>query len=136
MVEFALTILTIMFVLFWLIEFVILMHTYTVLADSAKEGVRYAIVHGSGNTASSGPSSGTASTCIASPNSVSTVVLNYAAGSFQNLTAMTTNVCYLDGNNQPGNRVQVTVSYPFLSYVNLPWTPPTIHASAEGRVVF
>ena len=38
------------------LELILVLHTYNVLADSAKEGVRYAIVHGSANIpAPSGP---------------------------------------------------------------------------------
>ena len=37
------------------LEMIVLIYTYNVLADSAKEGVRYAVVHGSRNSTPSGP---------------------------------------------------------------------------------
>src|SRR5260370_27981377 len=39
-IEFALTILTIVFVMFWMWELVMMTYTMNVLSDSAKEGVR------------------------------------------------------------------------------------------------
>src|SRR5437899_11344196 len=54
-VEFALIVIFVMLLIVGFIEVVLLLHTYTVLADSAKEGIRYAIVHGVGNTSSSAP---------------------------------------------------------------------------------
>lgn len=54
-IEFVLSILTIMFTIFWTWEVVLAVYTYNVLSDAAKEGVRYAIVHGSNNVYCSGP---------------------------------------------------------------------------------
>ena len=46
-VEFALSILMVVFLMFWVFEMVMVVYTYSVLSDAAKEGVRYAIVRGS-----------------------------------------------------------------------------------------
>jgi len=48
-VEFALVVVLLIVVILSMLELILLMHTYNVLADSAKEGVRYAIVHGANN---------------------------------------------------------------------------------------
>src|SRR5437867_11149680 len=45
-IEFMLTIIIIMFVMFWIWELVMMTYIMNVLSDSAKEGVRYAIVNG------------------------------------------------------------------------------------------
>ena len=45
-VEFAFTIVFVMLLILAAIELTVMIYTYTVLADAAKEGVRYAIVHG------------------------------------------------------------------------------------------
>src|SRR6185437_9978745 len=96
MVEFAL-VLTFIFLLFIsMIQVILLMHAYNTLADAAKEGVRYAIVHGTGNSNCSGPS--TSSTCSspdASPyTNVQTVVTNFASLSMQGVTASDVTVEY------------------------------------------
>ena len=53
--EFVLSILFVMLFTFGMLEMVMLVYTYNVLADSAKEGVRYAIAHGTDNATCSGP---------------------------------------------------------------------------------
>ena len=57
-VEFILSILFVMLFTFGMLEMVLLVYTYNVLADSAKEGVRYAIVHGTHSATCSGPGGG------------------------------------------------------------------------------
>src|SRR6266851_791735 len=54
-VEFALVVVLLMVMILSMLELILLMHTYNVLADAAKEGVRYAEVHGTGNSKPSGP---------------------------------------------------------------------------------
>src|SRR5881296_3356116 len=46
LVEFALMVVFLMLLVVGFLELIVLGYTYNVLADSAKEGVRYAIVHG------------------------------------------------------------------------------------------
>ena len=53
--EFALIIVFLMLLIAGFIELVMMVYAYNVLADSAKEGVRYAVVHGSLNANPSGP---------------------------------------------------------------------------------
>ncbi|MBZ5526886.1 MAG: pilus assembly protein [Acidobacteriia bacterium] len=135
-VEFVLTFLAILFLIFWTFELIMLLYSYNVFADAAKEGVRYAIVHGAGNSASSGPASGTANDCTTNVAAVQNVVKAYAKTSFHDISGMTVTVCYLDGTNQSPNRVRVTASYPYIPYIRLGWAPPTIQAAAEGRIVY
>ena len=126
--EFVLSILFVLLLIFGIFEMIMLVYTYNVLADSAKEGVRYAIVHGADSTAPC------PSAC--SP-SVKSVVASYAQYSFHDVSGMTVNVNYLDGgsNATPG-RVQVQVTYPYSPLLNLSWPRVTVHASAEGRIFY
>jgi TadE-like protein len=138
MVEFVLSIIFIMTLLLWAVELILFIYTYSVMADAAKEGVRYAIVHGSNNSLPSGPSSGATSDCTTNVSVVKDVVKLYAKFSFRDTSGsnLTVNVCYLDGNNQSPNRVQVTLSYPYLPlFSSLGWSSPTVKAAAEGRIV-
>ena len=65
------------------------------LADSAKEGVRYAIVHGSANTGGCGPA-----LCAAITGAPGTgIVKTYAQYSLHNTTTMTVTVDYTVVNN-------------------------------------
>jgi hypothetical protein len=132
------------------IEMVMFLYAYNVLADSAKEGVRYAIVHGSRNSIPSGP------TCPCGdidggPAPLGTrpgygsgygVVRTYAqlSGHYVTGTAMTVTVTYPDTANPPANqtpnRVRVVVSYPYKAFFGLGWPTVTVRAAAEGRIMF
>ena len=129
LIEFALSIFMVVLLMFWVFEMVMLVYTYSVLADAAKEGVRYAIVHGSGVAPAnqSGPGNTAA---------VSTVVTDYAQFSLHDVSAITVTPTYLNGDNQAPDLVQVTVSYTYIPYIKLPFTSPTINTSAEGRIVY
>lgn len=131
-VEFVLSIVFVLVLIFGIFEMIMLLYTYNVLADSAKEGVRYAIVNGSDSAnASNGNGCSTSS-----PAAVITQVQNYAKMSFHNISGMTVNVCYPDGSNLAPNRVRVTVSYPYQPLLNLGWPSVTINAASEGRIVY
>jgi TadE-like protein len=145
-VEFALVIVFLMILVLSMIELITLMHTYNVLADAAKEGVRYAIVHGSRNSNPSGP------TCpcsdidgpAAPPGTVPGygsglgVVRTYAQYALHDMTGLTVTVTYPDSGNPPANqapnRVRVVVAYPYRPFFNLGWPTVTVNAAAEGRI--
>ena len=137
-VEFALTIIFVMVVLFGAIELTIMIYTYNILADSAKEGVRYAIVHGTGVGAAncSGPGGGGVACTDSTGTNVQTVVNNYTRLSFHDNTAMTVTPTYPDSSSVAPNRVRVTVSYVYQPFLRIGWTTMTVNAAAEGRIVF
>jgi Flp pilus assembly protein TadG len=139
LIEFSLTLLTVLFVLFLLIEFALWIYCYNVMADAAKAGVRYAIVHGSALSASvqSGPSTCTSPCspdCATNVTNVVTEVRKWASFSAYSTASMTVNVCYLDGTNVAPARVKVTVSNPVVPFFNIFSTPP-VTATAQGRIV-
>jgi Flp pilus assembly protein TadG len=149
-VEFALTILFLMLLIVGFLELIMMMYTYTVLANSAKEGVRYAAVHGSLNGTPAGPTCpcpdidgppapiGTA----AGNGSGYGVVRSYAQASMHYIsgTAMTVTTTYPDTTNppanQPPNRIRVVVSYPYKPFFGLGWPTVTVRAAAEARITF
>jgi Flp pilus assembly protein TadG len=126
-IEFALTILVVIFVTFWMWELVMMTYTMNVLSDSAKEGTRYAIVHGLEGS----------SACSGSPDTTAIVsrVQDFAKMSLHSMAGMTVTVSYQGSCNLPGNWVRVVIAYPFVPYINLP-VNYTLHAASEGRIVF
>jgi Flp pilus assembly protein TadG len=137
-IEFALTAVFVMVVLFGAIEMILLIYTYTVLADAAKEGVRYAVVHGTGVGASncSGPGGGGVTCSDSTATNVTTTVSNYTKLSFHDSTAMTVTPTYPDSSSVAPNRVRVTVTYVYQPFLRLSWNTMTVYAAAEGRIVF
>jgi TadE-like protein len=132
MVETALSILVAVFVMFWMWELIMALYTYSVLSDAAKEGVRYAIVHGKDNSSCDGPSAGCDSTAA---NTVAKVN-EYAAYSLHDISAINVGVSYPDRSSAPGSRVSVTINYSYVPYITLPWTAPNLRTGATGRIVY
>src|SRR6266511_3740275 len=126
-VEFALSILTVVILIFWTFEMAMVVYTYSVLSDAAKEGVRYAIVHGSQNGSPSGPSD---------YSNVVSKVNSYAQLSLHDISAINVSPSYIDNDNDAPHRVSVTVTYTYVPYIKLPFTSPTITTSAQGRIVY
>jgi len=163
MVEFML-IIGVVFILFVsMLQTMILMHSYNTLADAAKEGVRYAVVHGTGRATAycSGPGNPAVTpnlTCTDSTGTnVQTAVTNFAGLSLQQVTSSDVTVCYdpnstnspptcTNGDNTnnaafgaacsaPGCLVRVTVSHAYTPLFGLGWPTITLNAAAEGRIM-
>jgi hypothetical protein len=143
LVEFALTILFIFLLFVGMLEMIFLLYAYNTLANAAKEGVRYAIVHGTGNTQCSGPGLPLGSPAIICPDlpgvNVQTVVTNFARLSMQ--SGATVVVDYNPNNanvalcNIPGCMVQVRVSQTYHPFFGLGWPSVTLYAAADGRIM-
>ena len=138
LVEFALSVVLVMLLIVGSIELIVMVYTYSVLADSAKEGVRYAIVHGTGLGATncSGPGGGGVTCTDSSAANVKTAVKNFASLSFHDTSAMTISPTYPDASSVAPNRVRVTVSYIYQPIFGLGWPTLTVNAAAEGRIAF
>ena len=145
LVEFMFSTIFLMLLIFSTFELFGLLYTYNVMADAAKEGVRYAVVHGVNNSNSSGPSTQqTKSTppCTSSNNNNSTAanvitrVQQFAGLSLHDTSNMNVYVCYLDGNNLLTSQVEVAINYPFRPFFHMSWPSLTINANSAGRIVF
>ncbi len=151
-IEFALVIIFLMVMVLSIVEMIFFMNTYNVLADSAKEGVRYAIVHGNKNSTPSGPTCPCAD--IDGPPAPAGTIPGYGSGygvvktfaqySLHDVTGtkMTVTVTYGPADspavtplNKTPNRVQVVVAYPYKPFFGLGWPTVTVNAAAEGRIM-
>jgi len=151
-IEFALVILMLFVMVLSIVEMIFFVATYNVLANSAKEGVRYAIVHGANNSQPSGPTcpcadvDGPPAPPGTNPGYGSGygVVKTFAQYSLHDVTGsnMTVTVTYGPADtpavtplNKPPNRVQVVVAYPYRPFFGLGWPTVTVNAAAEGRIM-
>lgn len=117
LIECALTFTVLMTFFLAFMEICLIFYSYCMIAESAREGTRYASVHGSTCV------TGSQSSCTASASSINAYVSaigwpNLGGGT---LTPATT---FPDGNEAPGSRVQISVSYVF------PITVPFLPAQA------
>lgn len=144
MVEFMLTTTFLTLLLVSIFEMLGLIYTYSVVANAAKEGVRYAVVHGASNSNPSGPTTQqtitsppcTTSTPSGNVTNVANQVKNFAGFSLHDVSNMNVFVCYLDGNNNLNSQVEVTVSYNFRPLFGFGWPSVQINANSAGRIVF
>jgi len=150
-VEFALVVVFLIVLVLSTLEILGLIHTYNVLADAAKEGVRYAIVHGANNSYQVGPCPGgsncnkldglpaPAGTTAEDPTNTYGVVKTFAQYSLHDTRGLTVAVNYPGGDATPANktpnRVQITVNYPYRPFFGLGWPTVTVNAAAEGRIM-
>lgn len=159
MVEFTFVIVFVFLLFVGILQMILLMHAYNTLADAAKEGIRYAIVHGTENSNCSGPGNPNVNPvipCTADPSgrNVITTVLNFGGLSFQNLNADTdvsvsynpqdqngtcangkNGSCSGSGCSVPGCMVRVTVSHKYAPLFGLGWPTFTLNAAANGRII-
>lgn len=115
-VEFAMAAVLLLMVLFGIMAMTVALYSYNVVSELAREGTRYAIVRGSACTTF-------ATACPAISGDIQTYVKNLGFPGINpnNLTAATAWSPTLAGAicqpsalcNNPGNQVQVTVSYQF-----------------------
>jgi Flp pilus assembly protein TadG len=132
MLEFIVSAFVLFMVIFWVIQLIILLYTYNVMSQAAKEGVRYAVVHGSGLDIANASGPSTPANSDPSGDNIKNRVKNYAG--FLSSSNITVN--YLDGNNDAPSRVQVLVSYQMSSFVFGWVTAPTLTAAAQGRIFY
>jgi Flp pilus assembly protein TadG len=138
MVEFSLIAILLVFILMGVVEMGRMVLVYTTMANAARAGARYAIVHGgertgSGSTGPSGPSCGPTS-CT----QINAVVNAFAVGGLVNTANLTTTVDYPDGTNTAGSRVTVTVSYTYVPIVGYfsSTLNKTLGSTSQGVITF
>jgi Flp pilus assembly protein TadG len=138
LVEAVLIVQLMLIVTFGIVEAGRLMLAYTTLANAARAGTRYAVVHGSYRKGSGpdGPS-GPGNT-----GNIADVVhgITTAAGlPAANVTVVDTDddPMYPDGANTVGARVRVKVTYPFSVIVPLvPLPAVTLGSTSEGTICY
>lgn len=100
LIETALVLPLIAFLLIGTIDVARAVWTGSTLAFAVREGARYAVVHGGGSASPSAPGQTTG---------VEDAVRQYTIG----VPAVSVTVTYLDGDNEPSSRVRVEATTPF-----------------------
>ncbi|HTF63614.1 MAG TPA: TadE/TadG family type IV pilus assembly protein [Edaphobacter sp.] len=139
LIEFSLIALMFFIVMLGVVEMGRMVLVYTTVANAARAGARYAIVHGgnrtgSGATGPSGPGSPTVCICP----QVKTVVQNFASAGLVTVSNLTVTVAYPNGVNTAGSPVNVTVTYPYdplVTYFNS-LLNVTLGSTSEGVITF
>ncbi len=114
--ETAVAMLAFAMLLFGIMQFGFLLYSYDTICNAAREGARYAMVHGS---KSSSP---------ASISNIQSVVQGQCAG----LGSVTANTTWTPNNN-PGSVVRVTVTY--TAPLNVPMLVTNVSLTATSQMV-
>ena len=127
LVEFALSIPVLLTFFFGLIQVCIATYTRAAISECAREGTRYAMVHGSTCETPTNAS------CTLTASAINTYV---SGASWPNIGggAMTVNTTFPDGNENPGSRVQVTVTYAFP--FRIPYIPASTLSLTSTSVMY
>lgn len=127
LVEFSLTFVVLMALIFVLLQSCLAFYTFEMISEAAREGTRYAAVHGATCVTAGG------SSCTATAASVNSYVSglgwpNIGGGS------VTPSTTYPNGNENVGSQVQVQITYKFplsLLYVH----PTSITLTSTSNMV-
>jgi Flp pilus assembly protein TadG len=134
LVEFALSALVLLMLVFGVIEIGRMVLLYTTVSHAARIGTRYAIVHGSDASSPSGPTS--------DDTTVIGVVKNFAGVGGLDTSNLTVHVNYYSSGgvspscNAPGCWVKVTASYPYDPLISYFPISVTLGSSSEGVITF
>ena len=128
LVEFSLVAFLTSITMLFIVEVGRMLMVYAAVANAAREGVRYAMVHGStrtgsGSTGPSGPS--------ANPAQIVTVIDNFAGIAPITIGRLVINVTYPGASNAPGQPVNVTVVYPYDPLIT--FFPSTLRLGSASR---
>ncbi len=129
LVEFGFVAFLLTMVIFGVVEMCRMLLVYTTVANAARAGVRYAIVHGSDSSVST--------------SQVQTVVNGYLGVGTVNTANATVTVTYPDpagaspsGCTSPGCHITVAVSYPYDPFTT--YFPLSVHlgSASQGVITF
>ena len=134
LLEFALIAVAFILLLLGVVEMGRMVLVYTTVANAARAGARYAIVHGGDRT-------GTGADGPSGPGNVTqvqTVVKNFASAGLLTTSNLNISVTYPNGANTAGSPVSVTVTYPYDPLVTFfnPLLSNTLGITSQGIITF
>jgi Flp pilus assembly protein TadG len=136
LVEFVAVVFLLVMTMFSSIEIERMFLVYTTLANAARAGSRYAIVHGTTR-----PNDGTVdgrSGPADNPPQVVAVIKNFASMGMLNTANLNIKVHYPAGTNNPGDAVTVTVKYTYDPLISSYFNPlqATLGTTTWGQITF
>ena len=134
LVEFSIVAFLTVMMLFFVIEIGRMLLVSETVANAARAGVRYAIVHGS--TRAAGSTVDSASGPGADPVQVLTVVKNFASAGLLSTSRLVVHATYPASSNAPGQYVVVTVVYPYDPLTTYFSKTLRFGSAAQGIIVF
>jgi len=117
-----------------IIGFTLMLYTYCVYQEAARNGVRYALVHGLDSSNCSGPSLGCGDPTAAH---VVSAVTGFASPYAAPISGMSIQVSYPDsGGCTPPSRVIVTITYTYTPPFHVIANGIAFQVSSQGRILY
>jgi len=133
-IEFAVVVLMTVIMLLFVVEMGRMVLVYTTVANAARAGVRYAVVHGSSRAV--GSTANSASGPTSNPAQVLTVISNFASAGLLTTSLLVVTVTYPNASNAPGQPVNITVVYPYDPLTTYFSKTVRLGSAAQGIIVF
>jgi len=132
-VEFSLVAFMTIMLILAVVEMGRMILVYTTVANAARAGARYAIVHGNTRTGTgvdgpSGPGD--------NPTQVVTVVTNFASAAPLDMSRLVVTVSYPSGSNGVGSPVTVTAVYPYDPFTTFFPLSVRLGSTSQGVITF
>ncbi len=118
---------------FAVFEFSMVMYTYCAFNEAVREGVRYAIIHGTSSASCSGPSTGCGD---ATAENVKSAVIHAAPLGFESLQSSDVVVAYAGSSSAPASNVTVTLTKTYVPLLGFLGIRPTLSVSSQGRILY
>jgi Flp pilus assembly protein TadG len=134
LVEFSLVAVMTVIMLLFVVEMGRMLLVYTAVANAARAGLRYAIVHGS--TRAAGSTVNSASGPGNNPAQVVTVVSDFAGSGLLTTSLLVVSVTYPGGSNAPGQNVTISVVYPYNPLTTYFSKTLRLGSATQGIIVF
>jgi len=134
MVEFSVVALLTAITLLFVVEIGRTVLVYTTVANAARAGVRYAVVHGSSRA--TGSTVDSASGPGSNPAQVVTVVKNFASAGLLTTSRLVVTVTYPGGSNAPGQYVTVSAVYPYDPLTTYFSKTLRLGSASQGIIIF
>ena len=134
LVEFSVVTLMTVIMLLFVVEMGRIVVVYTTVANAARAGIRYAIVHG--NSRAVGTTVNSASGPASNPAQILTVINNFAGAGLLTTSLLVVNVTYPNNSNAPGQPVNITVVYPYDPLTTYFSKTLRLGSAAQGIIVF
>ena len=133
-IEFCIVAFMTLIMLLFIVEMGRALLVYATVANAARAGVRYAIVHGGSRAV--GTATNDASGPASNPAQVVTVVKDFAGAGLLTTSRLVINVTYPGSSNAPGQLVNITVVYPYDPLTT--WFSKTLRlgSASQGVIVF
>ncbi len=133
LLETALSLITAFTLSFAVFEFSMVLYTYCAFNEAVREGVRYAIIHGTSSASCSGPSTGCGD---ATADNVKLAVMHAAPLGFESIQSTDVIVTYAGSSSAPASNVTVTLTKAYVPLLGFLGIHPTLSASSQGRILY